>query len=147
MLVNEIYNTLNSVWQLQILRVPFVLMHKPFDMALPLFPFFQQLLDLMPNLAQKLLNPAFWTHLARELFTCYALSVTSLATFSLVQTSCVPWNGRRYNNMIDQQDATLWQAFLGTVVHTFSITGPHSSVSTCTCKEHEHEQSYSRWKA
>ena len=33
----------------------------------------------------------------------------------------------------DQQDFTLWQASLGTVVHTFSIVGLHSSfTTTCT---------------
>ena len=66
----------------------------------------------MSNLAQKLLNPAFWTNLAnrvlqrpeRLLKRNYFVSlITSLATFSLVQTSCVPW---KYGMFSDVQQVT-----------------------------------------
>ena len=38
----------------------------PLAIVLPLFPFLQQLLHLVSNLAQKLLNLPCGTHLARE---------------------------------------------------------------------------------
>ena len=43
-------------------------LHMPLAIVLPRFPFVQQLLHLLSNLAQKLLNLPCWTHLARECF-------------------------------------------------------------------------------